>query len=171
MIALKIRVLESMSQLERSHDQKDEATFVSKSVRLDLGKSRRRKGGAGRIGADCCYPSLSYSMLRCWLCCKDLSKLTKSFAISLLDQTYSACGLLDENDELTAQDGWCLDETVVCLKRDVKAHTARTMYKHRKCELYIVWKSKNYMNKKMANPWQRNRDGLKWWQYIKSRHK
>ena len=67
MIALKIRVLESMSQLERSHDQKDEATFVSKSVRLDLGKSRRRKGGAGRIGADCCYPSLSYSMLRCWL--------------------------------------------------------------------------------------------------------
>ena len=69
MIALKIRVLESASQLERSHDpgQKDEATFVSKSVRLDLGKSRRRKGGAGRIGADCCYPSLSYSMLRCWL--------------------------------------------------------------------------------------------------------
>ena len=68
MIALKIRILESMSQLERSHDpgQKDEATFVSKSVRLDLGKSRRRKGGAGRIGADCCYPSLSYSMLRCW---------------------------------------------------------------------------------------------------------
>ena len=119
MIALKIRVLESMSQLERSHDQKDEATFVSKSVRLDLGKSRRRKGGAGRIGADCCYPSLSYSMLRCWLCCKDLSMLTKSFAISLLDQTYSACGLLDENDELTAQDGWCLDETVVCLKMDV----------------------------------------------------
>ena len=136
MIALKIRVLESMSQLERSHDQKDEATFVSKSVRLDLGKSRRRKGGAGRIGADCCYPSLSYSMLRCWLCCKDLSMLrcwdddstaccqdlsmlTKSFAISLPDQTYSACGLLNENDGFTAQDGWCLDETVVCLKMDV----------------------------------------------------
>ena len=121
MIALKIRILESMSQLERSTDpgQKDEATFVSKSVRLDLGKSRRRKGGTGRIGADCCYPSFSYSMLRCWLCCKDLSKLTKSFAISLLDQTYSACGLLDENDELTAQDGRCLDETIVCLKMNV----------------------------------------------------
>ena len=133
MIALKIRVLESMSQLERSTDpdQKDEATFVSKSVRLDLGKSRRRKGGAGGIGADCCYPSLSYSMLRCWLCCKDLSILrcwrNRQFSINLNADQVScyqsswpdfflwSFGWVRWIDSHTDQDGWCLDEYIVYL--------------------------------------------------------
>ena len=151
MIALKIRVLESMSQLERSHDQKDEATFVSKSVRLDLGKSRRRKGGAGRIGADCCYPSLSYSMLRCRLN-RLLSRSLKADQVFCYQSSWPDLFCLWPFGWEWWIDctGWMMFGWNHCLFKNgcLGSHCSHNMHKHRKCALYIVWKSKNYINKK-----------------------
>ena len=102
MIALKIRVLESMSQLEGHMTKRMRPHLWAKVwdwIWAKVGAEKEAQEGSVLIAA------IRLSPTQCWdagstACCQDLSKLTKSFAFSLLDQTYSACGLLDEKDEM-----------------------------------------------------------------------
>ena len=121
--------------------------------------------------------AIRLSPTQCWdadstACCQDLSKLTKSLAISLLDQTYSACGLLDEKDEMNWRShctGWLMFGSNTKLRhwKGTKKELFRFYWCHSGGSGYKVWKVRKKYVFTAGLVWYDHGDNNVWYKVIR----